>query len=308
MSKHKHIRFDWAMKRLLRQKANFVILEGFLSELLFEKITIKEILESEGNKEDQNDKFNKVDILVKDSKGELILIEVQNEKQDDYFHRINYGQAKLLTEHIFESDKYSKIKKIYSISIVYFELGHGKDYIYVGNTVFKGMYEEDILQLSEKQKSLYSKENISDIYTTYYLIKVNKFDEVAKNTLDEWIYFLKTSEIKDGFKAQGLPEAKEKLRVDNLPEAERIAYKNYIKTERIRESEIETALSDGFFKAEKKYTPIIIKERKEKEKEQKIRILKEQELKQEQKIREQKEQELEQKDKLIKELMDKLNK
>ena len=28
------ISFDWAMKRLLRNKANFEVLEGFLSELL----------------------------------------------------------------------------------------------------------------------------------------------------------------------------------------------------------------------------------------------------------------------------------
>lgn len=38
------IRFDWAMKRLLRNKANFDILEGFLSELLKEDIKIKQIL------------------------------------------------------------------------------------------------------------------------------------------------------------------------------------------------------------------------------------------------------------------------
>ena len=30
------IRFDWAMKRLLRDKSNYVVLEGFLSTLLEE--------------------------------------------------------------------------------------------------------------------------------------------------------------------------------------------------------------------------------------------------------------------------------
>ena len=47
------VRFDWAMKRLLRQKANFVVLESFLSELFEQKIKIKNILESEGNKESE---------------------------------------------------------------------------------------------------------------------------------------------------------------------------------------------------------------------------------------------------------------
>ncbi len=53
MPKRKLISFDWAMKKLLRSKANFDILEGFLSELLKEDVRIQEILESEGNKEGQ---------------------------------------------------------------------------------------------------------------------------------------------------------------------------------------------------------------------------------------------------------------
>ncbi len=45
--KDSYIRFDWAIKRLLRQKANFGVLEGFLSVLLDEKVEIIELLESE---------------------------------------------------------------------------------------------------------------------------------------------------------------------------------------------------------------------------------------------------------------------
>ena len=45
----KYVRFDWAIKRLLRQKANFDVLEGFLTVFLGEKVTILEILESESN-------------------------------------------------------------------------------------------------------------------------------------------------------------------------------------------------------------------------------------------------------------------
>ena len=71
-----YIRFDWAMKRLLRNKANFGVLEGVLTTLLDEKITISQLLESESNQEDELDKYNRVDLLALDSKGELILIEV----------------------------------------------------------------------------------------------------------------------------------------------------------------------------------------------------------------------------------------
>jgi len=69
------IRFDWAIKRLLRNKADYFVLEGFLSELLIEDISIQSILESESNQRIDTDKFNRVDLLVKDSKGELIIIE-----------------------------------------------------------------------------------------------------------------------------------------------------------------------------------------------------------------------------------------
>ncbi|CAK8712150.1 PD-(D/E)XK nuclease family transposase [Candidatus Electrothrix laxa] len=241
----KHIRFDWAIKRLLRQKANFGILEGFLSELLKEDVKISEILESESNKEREDSKFNKIDILVKNTAGDLMLIEVQNERERDFFHRMNFGQAKLLTEHITEGEDYENIKKIFSINIVYFNLGLGKDYVYVGSTNFVGMHTDDVLELNAAQKKAYPISKVSDIFTTYYLLKVNKFDDLAKDSLDEWIYFLKNNEIKDEFQAKGLREAKEKLRVDNLPEPEKKSYEKYLDSKRIEQNVYKTALAEG---------------------------------------------------------------
>ena len=156
------------MKRLLRQKSNFVILEGFLSELLMQDIKILEILDSESNKLREDDKFNRVDILVKNTKEELMLIEVQNEREHDYFHRMNYGQAKLTTEHINAGDSYAKIKKVYSVNIVYFGLGQGGDYIYKGKTEFIGIHNNDTLQLSGSQKKKYLNiKEVSDVFSTY---------------------------------------------------------------------------------------------------------------------------------------------
>ncbi len=248
----KYIKFDWAIKRLLRNKANFDILEGFLSELLMFDVKIQEILESESNKDDENDKFNRVDILVKDSKGDFMLIEVQNEREDDYYHRMLYGQAKLISERLDTGDEYGKLTKIYSINIVYFPLGVGKDYVYISDGSFKGLHLHDTLELSEKQKVLYNAEHVKDLFTQYYIIKVNAFDDNAENTLDEWIYFLKNNEIKDSFKAKGLAKAKEILRVDNLSADEKIAYDIFIKNQRIHQSELTTARTDVEYKYEKK--------------------------------------------------------
>jgi len=241
----KLIRFDWAIKKLLRHKANFTILEGFLTELLKFEVTIENVLEGEGNKEAAEDKYNRVDILVKSSVGELMLVEVQNESQVDYFQRMVFGASKLITEYIKEGEPYSQIKKVYSINIVYFGLGQGTDYVYEYDGKFIGIHNGDILQPTLTQKKEFNVEQIKDIFPKYYVLKVNNFDDVAKDTLDEWVYFLKNSEVKESFKAKGLQEASEKLKEDTLTDEEKIAYKRFQENRRIERSEIETALKEG---------------------------------------------------------------
>jgi len=230
------IRFDWAVKRLLRNKVNFGILEGFLSELIGEDIKIDSILESESNKDSKNDKFNRVDLLVKNSKEELIIIEVQNNREHDYLLRILFGTSKLLIENMNTGMVYSQVKKVISVNIVYFDLGQGEDYIYHGTTNFIGLNKKDTLKLSEDQQLLYKTETIAKIYPEYYVIKVNQFNELAKTTLDEWIYFFKTEEIKDEFKAKGIKQAKVELDILKLSETERKEYEKYIEQERYEES------------------------------------------------------------------------
>ena len=111
----RYIRFDWAVKRLLRQKANFDVLEGFLTVLLGEEVKIIELLESESNQQSVDDKFNRVDIKAKNSKGEIIIVEIQNTRELYYLERILYGVAKAITEHISLGERYYEVKKIYSI-------------------------------------------------------------------------------------------------------------------------------------------------------------------------------------------------
>ncbi|MDR3244977.1 MAG: Rpn family recombination-promoting nuclease/putative transposase, partial [Prevotellaceae bacterium] len=204
-----YIRFDWAMKRLLRQKADFVVINGFLSSLLGEKMEIIKVLESEGNKNTEDDKFNRVDILVEDSHGAKIIIEIQNSSEISYFHRILYGASKVITEYIKAEENYKEIVKVYSISIVYFVLGQGKDYVYKGTTEFRGIHENDVLQYyHSKADTLHRFANISEIFPEYYILRVEDFDKAAKTPLDEWIHFLKTTEIPETFTAPGLPEAR----------------------------------------------------------------------------------------------------
>jgi len=241
----KLVRFDWAMKRILRHKANFDILEGFLSELLGEEVTIKQILDSESNKETEDDKHNRVDILVENSKDELVIIELQNSNEYDYFHRMLFGTSKAITEHIKEGHPYAEVKKVISITIAYFDLGQGKDYVYHGTTTFKGLHKNDVLTLSGKQVELYKKDNIYEVYPEYWIIKVSQFHNRVKDKLDEWIYFFKNAEIKNNFSAKGLKEVNERLDEIKLNEKDAKEYKRYLKNLRDIASEQHTKMADA---------------------------------------------------------------
>ena len=244
--KDNFIRFDWAMKRLLRDKSNYVVLEGFLSTLLNEDLRICRFLESESNQTDETDKFNRADILVEDCKGRLLIVEVQNNRELDYFHRMLYGVSKTISEYINLGDDYDKVRKLYSINIVYFDLGQGKDYVYHGKTIFRGLHNpNDVLKLSVRQQELFIGKDAGDIFPEYYVLHVNDFDKVAKTPLDEWIKFLKTGEIDKEATAKGLPEARERLRIDTLPDVEKRAYYRDMEALRYQRSVIKTGWDEG---------------------------------------------------------------
>lgn len=76
-------------------------------------------------------------MLAENSKGELILIEVQNNNEYAYFQRMLFGTSKLVTEYINRGEGYDKVRKVYSVNIVYFSLGSGKDIVYHGKTEFR---------------------------------------------------------------------------------------------------------------------------------------------------------------------------
>jgi predicted transposase/invertase (TIGR01784 family) len=240
----KHIRFDWAAKKMLRDKKNFDILEGFLSELLREDIKIEGLLESESNQDDEDDKFNRVDLYAENSKGEHIIIEVQNTRELDYLMRMLFGTAKAITEYLEIGDSYSNIKKVIAVSIIYFGLGKGDDYVYVGQTKFTGLHSKKELELTSKQQELLKKPTIQQVFPEYYLIQTTRFKDVINEPLDEWIYFFKNNEVKDGFNAKGMEAVREKLAVHNLPDEDKKRYNRFLNNLHWEASVAETAKID----------------------------------------------------------------
>ena len=248
----KYIRFDWAAKRMLRDKANFGVLEGLMTVLLEEEVKIVEILESEGNQNAEDDKFNRVDVKAKNSKGEIILVEIQQTRELYYLQRILYGVAKTIAEHIKLGKRYNEVKKVYSISIVYFDLGKGADYLYHGQNQLVGVHTHDLLQINTRDKDTIKMVAPKDIFPEYYIIRVNEFNKVATTPLEEWIEYLKNGEIKDDTTTPGLAEAKERLQYLHMSDADRRAYDRHIDNIMVQNDILETKMIEGMEKGMEK--------------------------------------------------------
>ena len=241
MQNTRYIRFDWAIKRLLRHKADFVVVEGFLSSLLGRPVEILDVLESEGNQEAADDKYNRVDMLVRDGDGSKVIIEIQNNYEADFFHRMLYGASKAVTQYIKITNRFGVIGKVYSVNIVYFSLGVGRDYVYHGTTEFRGIHWNDVLALDERQRGAFGGVVPADIFPEYFILRVEDFDSVAKTPLDEWIYFLKTEQIPEGAAAPGLREARAALSEALMTDRERAAYEQHYNNLRVANAEIWSA-------------------------------------------------------------------
>jgi len=240
------VRFDWAIKTLLRDKANFDVLEGFLSALLGEDISIEQVLEGESNAEEGR-KFNRVDLLVHDSLGRKLIIEVQNEREADYMERLLFGTAKVVVENLPLGAAYRQVVKVISISILYFNLGTGDDYVYKGVTEFLGLHTGHPLKVRtrvEAPEATFSYRS-KNIFPEYYLINVERFEDVIQNPLDEWIYLLKHSAVRADFQARHIDKAAQKLALLRMSPKERRRYERYVESVVIEHGMFETAREEG---------------------------------------------------------------
>lgn len=222
------IRFGWAAKKMLRDKANFEILEGLVSVLINDKVKIEEILESEGNQDHARDKFNRVDIKARNSEGHIIIVEIQLTRQLHFLERMLYGVAKTITEYISLGDDYDKVRKVYSINILYCDLGVGEDYVYHGVTHFRGIHTGDELMISQNQKDAIPMRTAASVYPEYFIIRVKEFNKIPESPLDEWMDYLKSGNIKEDTTAPGLKKARKQLKVLKMSDEEREAYQKHL--------------------------------------------------------------------------------
>lgn len=252
--KSKYIRFDWAIKRILRDKANAEVLEGLMTVLIGQPMKIVEILESEANVDARDDKYNRVDVKAQTSKGEYVIVEVQLTKQANFFQRILFGTSRAVTEQIGIGEDYDVIKKIYSINILYFDFGSGDDYAYHGQTLFHGMNDkESVLQFNSENEKEYMKKTTAvrvtppeEVFPEFFLLRVNQFNEVAKTPIEEWMAYLKDGIIRDDTSTPGLQAARKKLAYMSMSATERHAYDEYMVSVFTAKDMLATAIAEGF--------------------------------------------------------------
>ena len=265
LKKERLVRFDWAIKHILRDKANFDILEGFLSAVLREEVSVIQILESESDRQQEHLKYNRVDILIKDSQGRHLIIEVQNQYESDYLsttlktslHRLLFGASRVIIDTLKLGEPYRQIAKVISISILYFNLGSGDDYVYYGSTKFLGLHTKHPLQLRKREQSnahfyLREVDEEKEIFPEYYLIQVERFENVINSSLDEWIYMLKNEKVRDDFTARNIDQAKKKLSVLRMGEKERKRYESYLMSLASERDIMESAHQEGLAEGLKK--------------------------------------------------------
>ena len=238
------VSFDFAVKYLLRGKRDFVVLNGFLSELLGKKVEVKSIDDPENIKTYKNDKVNRVDIKARINGGELAIFEIQFLQEFDFFARVLFGVCSAIVDQVEAGDFYN-IKKVYSINIAYFNLNAKREYLFSGDiNTFKGVHYKDEQIPFERAVSQKSKKMV-DIHPEYYLILPKMFDEKMRGRFDEWVYVLKKSAVRDDFKAAGIKEAKAKLDYIRMTPEQRKIYRRYMDNRRSADSAIQTAEGKG---------------------------------------------------------------
>lgn len=248
-SDNSFIRLDWAAKNILRDKSDYEIFEGLMTVLFGEPVKILELLESESNKDNERSKYNRVDIKAKNGKNEIILVEIQLDYETYFLERILFGVSKVITEHIGEGQKYSNITKVYSINILYFNLGVGSDYIYHGTNNFKGLNTGDTLQISRRRKKGIKSKKGFNIFPEYYIIRVKQFEkDTADTPLEEWMRYLRDGYIRPDSMVPGLQKARERLRVLSMSEQDRKRYEKFLYNKEYEEDIVESAREDGWEK------------------------------------------------------------
>ena len=94
-----------------------------------------------------------------------------------------------------------------------------------------------MLTLTEHERDDLKVVSPEDVFPEYYVIRVNEFDKLATDPLEEWMRYLKDDYISPDTTAPGLKEARERLEYLRMTPEQQRAYDHYIDT-MIRDADV----------------------------------------------------------------------
>ncbi len=225
------IRFDYAIKYLLKDKGDYEIVEGFISALLasegYGPVKIKALLECESNKESRYLKRSIADLIVEDESGAGYIVEIDRSYTDLFLHKAVFNTSRLIVDNLGAGQDYFKIKKIFHINLLYFPFEGIKSPLSHGKTIFHGIEDKGPIDVNLIDKGMHIFEG-HNIFPEYFLISIPLFDDVIRKEIDEWLYLMKYSEIKKDFKSPYMKKAAQRLKLLKMSPKERAIYESYM--------------------------------------------------------------------------------
>jgi hypothetical protein len=249
------ISFDFAIKYLLKNKGDYDIIEGFISALFasqgYPPIKINALLDTESNKEELELKKSIADLVVEDADGNKYIVEIERAYTPNFMHKACFNSSRLVVDGIYGSQDYTTIKKIFHISLLYFSTKGMEKPIYHGKTIVHEVDTKHPVDVSIANEGLVIF-NSPNVFPEYFFISVPMFDDVINSEIDEWLYVMKHSEIKQGFKSPYMTKVAERLSVIKMSSEERNEYIYYQKQSVHSQDILNAARAEGEAKGEVK--------------------------------------------------------
>ena len=249
------ISFDFAIKYLLKNKGDYDIIEGFISALFasqgYPPIKINALLDTESNKEGLEMKKSIADLVVEDGEGNKYIVEIERAYTPNFMHKACFNSSRLVVDGIYGNQDYTTIKKIFHISLLYFSTKEMQKPVYHGKTIVHEVDTKHPVDVSIANEGLIIF-NTPNVFPEYFFISVPMFDDVINSEIDEWLYVMKHSEIKQGFKSPYMAKVAERLSVIKMSSEERNEYIYYQKQSVHSQDILNAARAEGEAKGIKK--------------------------------------------------------
>jgi len=226
------ISFDFAIKYLLKNKGDYDIIEGFISALFasqgYPPIKINALLDTESNKETLELKKSIADLVVEDAEGNKYIVEIERSYTPHFMHKACFNSSRLVVDGIYGNQDYTTIKKIFHISLLYFSTKEMLKPIYHGKTIVHEVDTKHPIDVRIANEGLVIF-NTPNVFPEYFFISVPMFDDIINSEIDEWLYVMKNSEVKEDFKSPYMAKVAERLAVIKMSAEERNEYIYYQK-------------------------------------------------------------------------------